>query len=298
MSLDDPAVQQALAEVSNSRDVPETPQTASSAPVTSTPVDNPFATSDPAEIWSAPPTRPKGRAPNDPQGKTVPFDCESVEDLEKHFRSHLENPKPDLPAEHTVLEFRFSVDAAFLINKDHLRADRTQLEAQWASFSGKTGISVLKALTYREGDDEGKRELKIKQRAIARACVEAIAKVDHFKYTYNNDWMSKEDRASRFSFYCNDSLWNRMRTVNSGNGRSKGKRAMKPVYDCKGYIAVKFSVTKQNLEVTYKHVPCHKTYEERAPPPRKGSKRRKWLELNDPHAYVSSGHSGFAHSLC
>ena len=65
-----------------------------------------------------------------------------------------------------------------------------------------------------------------------------------------------------------------------------GKRATKPVYDCKGVLSVKFSASKQSLDVFYKHIPVHKTYEERAPPPRKDSKRRKYLEENDPEALI------------
>ena len=61
-----------------------------------------------------------------------------------------------------------------------------------------------------------------------------------------------------------------------------GKGVRKPVYDCKGVIHVKFSAVKQNLEVQYRHIPLHKTYEERAPPPRNGSKRRKLMELYNP----------------
>ena len=58
------------------------------------------------------------------------------------------------------------------------------------------------------------------------------------------------------------------------------------MYDCKGVLSVKFSASKQSLDVFYKHVPVHKTYEERAPPPRKDSKRRKYLEENDPEALI------------
>jgi hypothetical protein len=81
-------------------------------------------------------------------------------------------------------------------------------------------------------------------------------------------------------------LLNKDRAAN-GKGAKYGKRATKPVYDCKGVLSVKFSATKQSLDVFYKHVPIHKTYEERAPPPRKDSKRRKYLEENDPEAIVS-----------
>lgn len=47
-------------------------------------------------------------------------------------------------------------------------------------------------------------------------------------------------------------------------------------------IHVKFSAVKQNLEVQYKHIPLHKTYEDRAPIPRRGTKRRRLMELYNP----------------
>lgn len=124
-----------------------------------------------------------------------------------------------------------------------------------------------------------------KQRAIAKCCVDSIQKTDGFRYSFHNCWNSREDDSYRFSYYCNDSLLNKDRAAN-GKGAKLGKRATKPVYDCKGVLAVKFSATKQSLEVIYKHVPIHKTYEERAPPPRKDSKRRKILEETDPEALI------------
>jgi hypothetical protein len=65
-----------------------------------------------------------------------------------------------------------------------------------------------------------------------------------------------------------------------------GQKVVKPVYDCKGVIAVKFSAVKQNLQVHYKHVSVHKSYEERAPPPRRGTRRYKLAELYKPKRYV------------
>jgi hypothetical protein len=124
-----------------------------------------------------------------------------------------------------------------------------------------------------------------KQRAIAKCCVDAIQKIDGYRYSFHNCWNSREDDSFRFSYYCNDSLLNKDRAAN-GKGAKMGKRATKPVYDCKGVLSVKFSASKQTLDVFYKHVPIHKTYEERAPPPRKDSKRRKYLEENDPEALV------------
>jgi hypothetical protein len=144
-----------------------------------------------------------------------------------------------------------------------------------------TSMSLLEALTSL-GDPKEKMR---KQRAIAKVCIDAIQKVDGYRYSFHNCWNSREDDSFRFSYYCNDSLLNKDRAAN-GKGAKLGKRATKPVYDCKGVLSVKFSSTKQTVDVFYKHVPVHKTYEERAPPPRKDSKRRKFLEENDPDALV------------
>ncbi|KAJ4357489.1 uncharacterized protein N0V89_002065 [Didymosphaeria variabile] len=141
----------------------------------------------------------------------------------------------------------------------------------------KVALSVLEALQPTPDPKEKMR----KQRAIAKCCVDAIQKCDGYRYSFHNCWNSREDDSFRFSYYCNDSLLNKDRAAN-GKGAKLGKRATKPVYDCKGVLSIKFSATKQSLDVFYKHVPVHKTYEERAPPPRKDSRRRKFLEENDP----------------
>jgi hypothetical protein len=140
-------------------------------------------------------------------------------------------------------------------------------------------LSIMEAL---QPTPEPKEKMR-KQRAIAKCCVDAIQRVDGYRYSFHNCWNSREDDSFRFSYYCNDSLLNKDRAAN-GKGAKFGKRATKPVYDCKGVLSIKFSATKQTLDVIYKHVPIHKTYEERAPAPRRDSKRRKYLEVNDPDA--------------
>lgn len=145
----------------------------------------------------------------------------------------------------------------------------------------KVNLSVVEALQPTSDPKEKMR----KQRAIAKCCVDAIQRIDGFRYSFHNCWNSREDDSFRFSYYCNDSLLNKDRAAN-GKGTKLGKRATKPVYDCKGVLSIKFSATKQTLDVFYKHVPIHKTYEERAPPPRKDSKRRKYLEETDPEALM------------
>ncbi|KAF9735001.1 C6 finger domain-containing protein [Paraphaeosphaeria minitans] len=141
----------------------------------------------------------------------------------------------------------------------------------------KRSMSILEALQPMPDT----RDKMKKQRAIAKCCVDAIQRCDGYRYSFHNCWESREDDSYRFSYYCNDSLLNKDRAAN-GKGAKLGKRATKPVYDCKGVLSIKFSATKQALDVFYKHVPIHKTYEERAPPPRKDSRRRKFLEEHDP----------------
>lgn len=143
----------------------------------------------------------------------------------------------------------------------------------------KVSLSIMEALQPTADPKDKMR----KQRAIAKCAVDAIQRIDGYRYSFHNCWNSREDDSFRFSYYCNDSLLNKDRAAN-GKGAKLGKRATKPVYDCKGVLSIKFSATKETLDVFYKHVPVHKTYEERAPPPRKDSKRRKFLEENDPEA--------------
>ncbi|KAF1951756.1 hypothetical protein CC80DRAFT_193370 [Byssothecium circinans] len=140
-------------------------------------------------------------------------------------------------------------------------------------------MSILDALQPTSDPKERMR----KQRAIAKCCVDSIQKIDGYRYSFHNCWNSREDNAFRFSYYCNDSLLNKDRAAN-GKGTKLGKRATKPVFDCKGVLSVKFSASKQTLDVFYKHVPMHATYEARAPAPRKDSKRRKFLQETDPEA--------------
>ncbi|KAF2741972.1 hypothetical protein M011DRAFT_472624 [Sporormia fimetaria CBS 119925] len=143
----------------------------------------------------------------------------------------------------------------------------------------RISMSVLEALAPTEDPKEKMR----KQRAIAKECVDAVQKADGFRYSFHNCWNSREDDSFRFSYYCNDSLLNKDRAAN-GKGNKLGKRATKPVFDCKGVLSVKFSAIKQTLDLFYKHVPIHKTHAERAPKPRKSSKKRKSVHEDDPDA--------------
>lgn len=220
------------------------------------------------------PRRKRGRIAKDPLNQTFLFECRDADDLETSLRDFLKDTTS--PPEHTTVEFRFPASAAFMVYPaGHSQAVKDPLQRIFS----KKAVSVVEALqpTYNPKDQIEK------QRSIAKICVETVAKADGFKYGFNNNWISKEDGASRFSYFCNDSSLNKARAGNpAASNRVAHKKAQKPVYECEGTIAVKFYNTKQMLEVLYKHIPCHESYAARAPIPRKGTRRRLLMEVFEP----------------
>ncbi|OCK87960.1 uncharacterized protein K441DRAFT_591556 [Cenococcum geophilum 1.58] len=273
----------------------------------------------PDGVWTHGPVQlARGRAAKDPHAQTTTYNVSSLDDFEASLREYLANP-PDQP-EHSECQLSFWIGASFMVSlaagqpmpqpPPQLQAPQgylpvAGLDTHYASTSNasghlqhaqhlanpaatlalpslpgqKTSMSILEALAP---TPDPKEKMK-KQRAIAKTCVDSIQRVDGYRYSFHNCWNSREDDSFRFSYYCNDSLLNKDRAAN-GKGAKYGKRATKPVYDCRGVLSVKFSAVKQSLDVFYKHIPIHKTYEERAPPPRKDSKRRRYLEVHNPEA--------------
>lgn len=223
--------------------------------------------------------RPRGRHAKDPLGQSICFKCQRVEDMETKLREYLDNPTGE--AEHTTLEFSFPVTAAFMVPKREPIGPQTpdkRIPYVYSAFN-KTAVSVIDALhTIKDP-----KEQALTQRSISKTLVESVQRADGYKYSFHNHWLSREDQASRFSYYCNDSMLNKGRAANEGAAKVRNSvKIRKPVYECQGLLSVKFSVTKMSLELHYKHVPVHPTYEERAPPPRRDSKRRKLLEIFHP----------------
>lgn len=233
-------------------------------------------TIQPSEKWNKT-VHPRGRQARDPLAQYVRFQCTGGDQMEALLHEYVGNPTS--PAEHTTIEFSFSTSSAFMVyTGEYLGGSQTRTNLY--GHLNRSALSVNAALS----PVDKKESLKM-QKSIAKTLVEHIAKADGYRYSFHNNWLSKEDGAHRFSYFCNDSTLNKGRAANEGAGMVN-KRKMKPVYDCAGTIHVKFSVTKQSLELHYKHVPCHKTYEERAPTPRKNSKRRKIMEVFEPDKLV------------
>ncbi|CAI6335685.1 unnamed protein product [Periconia digitata] len=270
---------------------------------------------------NAPVPLARGRQARDPQAKTVSYNVASMDDFDSSLRDYLNNPNDDPEHTDCQLSFWIGSEFLVPVppgqtvpqpqqQQQHLRQQQSSaiqpsnrvphLQSDPASNANpnintadnttngnnkkggkedvpRVSMSIIEALQPTSDPKDKMRN----QRAIAKCCVDAIQKADGYRYSFHNCWNSREDDAFRFSYYCNDSLLNKDRAAN-GKGAKLGKRATKPVFDCKGVLSVKFSASKQSLDVFYKHIPMHKTYEERAPAPRKDSKRRKYLEENDP----------------
>src|SRR5262249_7970872 len=159
------------------------------------------------------------------------FECANLQDLERNLRAFLDSPPAD--PEHSTCELTIWAGASFMVQVPVDAGAPSELSTQTVA------MSVLDALQPAGPDP---KETMKRQRCVAKVCVASIQKVDGFRYSFHNSWRSGEDDAYRFSFYCNDSLLNKDR-VASGKSGSSGKRAHKPVYDCKGVLSVKFSAT-------------------------------------------------------
>ncbi|KIW37935.1 uncharacterized protein PV06_09913 [Exophiala oligosperma] len=225
------------------------------------------------------PKRHRGRQAKDPLGQTVQFKCNKVEDLEEQLRNYLANPTGEHA--HTTLAFSFPVTTAFLIALREKKGNRPLHDKTPYSYShfNKTAVTVIDALQ----NIQDPKEQMFTQKGISKTLVDAVQEADGYHYSFHNHWISREDQASRFSYFCNDSVLNKGRAASEGLSKVKaGIVGKKQVWECEGVLAIKFSLTKMSLELHYKHIPLHPTFDERAPLPRAGSKRRKLMEIFHP----------------
>lgn len=234
----------------------------------------------------------RGRKPQDPNQVVIGASCSSEQEFGTQLRAFLADASHD--RHHVLFEATFPTSAAFLVDYGPAATGKAKSNSYkygpaFAPMLGQAqdghlarSMSVMEALT---NNPEEPKERMRKQRAIARAMENIVEKVDGYRYAFHNEWLARDNDAYRFSYFCNDSLLNKDRTLGGvkKNDANKVQRARKQVYDCQGYLTVKFSATRQCLEVLYKHIPLHMTYDERAPLPRVGTKRFQILELTDPN---------------
>jgi hypothetical protein len=248
-----------------------------SGPVPANPARHPKAKAPKAPkdaVWTnSKPPLPRGRAPKDPNASRAKFQCNSLLELETVLRSYLDS-SPANP-ERSTCEITLLATASLSLPKEALSSHPPN-KNQHTHESDVQPESVSEAVSVFADP----KDTMMKQRLISKLCILAIQSVDGFRYSFHNNWKSGEENAYRFSYYCNDSLLNKDRVAN-GKAGTQGRRATKPVYDCKGGISIKFSSTRQCVDVIYKHVPCHPTYAQRAPIPRKDAKRRAEWEAEN-----------------
>lgn len=171
------------------------------------------------ELWNKTVMLSRGRAPGDPHTRTVIFPCQDIEDLRTHLGDHLANPNPEYPPAHTTVEMIFPISAAFTVTNPFAENQPGPKLAQaplpMLSVYGtpnSTVISLVEAMTPMPDPRDNMK----KQRVIAKACLEAIQRADGNRYSFHNNWWSKEDEAYRFSYFCNDSILNKSRSAAGG----------------------------------------------------------------------------------
>lgn len=176
-------------------------------------------------MWNKTVVTSRGRAAGDPHAQVVSFQCQNLEDLEICLRDFLSSPKDAYPAEHTTVNLVFPVSAAFLVTNPFKQPPAgyqagvpptpvSKPVPPLYGDAGRTVISVMEAMTLMPDPKDNMK----KQRVIAKVCTDAIERADGFRYSFHNNWFSKEDEANRFSYYCNDSILNKGRAANGGVG--------------------------------------------------------------------------------
>lgn len=153
----------------------------------------------------------RGRAPKDPRAQTYTYQCTTLEEMEDQLRNYLQDPPGD--HDHSTADLVITGSAAFQVNlsqNEHYQPT-------------PTADSFATELTMADALDDGQHPVAAmnKQRAIAKACIEAVQRVDGYRYSFHNKWRSGEENAHRFSYYCNDSFLNKDRVAN-GKGAAQG----------------------------------------------------------------------------
>ena len=212
--------------------------------------------------------------------------CSSLQEFSESLAKLVEASYLAFIPELCSFDFQFAPHATFLV-------DLSKLPSLAQTLPKKAGVSssqsngpngrekepdlylVSAAGVMSLADIEADRVAK--QKAVARAIVNAVQEVDGYKYANARQHPLKEEEGVRIAFTCNDSQQNKDRAANTKEGRAseaanqgseeieggeEGKRkrpkSRLPTYDCKGAVNVKFSTKSQVLEVKYRHLMVHR----------------------------------------
>ena len=216
-----------------------------------------------------------------------PLLCASLADFSTKLTNALEaNDQAFIPEPcHQV--FHFHPTATFLVDLSHApslaitlpqkvanTADPVSADGANDKKKKKEGgkaqylLSAAGAMNIAEGD----ADRSAKQRAVARAIVDAVQDVDGYRYRRWYFSVLKEEKGWRGVFICRDSVQNKDRVANAQTPvvnedeendvaeevGKKQRKAVFPTYNCEGVVTVRLSSKSQVLEVTYKHLMLHR----------------------------------------
>ncbi|OCL05214.1 hypothetical protein AOQ84DRAFT_345127 [Glonium stellatum] len=203
--------------------------------------------------------------PRGPKSETT-YECRTLEALESYLQSEMESGSRSLIPETVAAEFLFGINSTITMPI----AQQENGSAAGSSTGLPQRIVSVEEAFCRKMDSKARVK---PQRAIAKSLVEAVQKLDGFRYTERQAWGHKNDDGTRFKFVCVDSLQNRDRVANIKARALKkqggedaensfveiaGSPSALPTYDCCGSIHVKFSIQKGCIDVIYRHTPIHR----------------------------------------
>lgn len=101
-----------------------------------------------------------------------------------------------------------------------------------------------------------------------------IQEIDGFRYTEHHAWNKDGSDGARYKYICLDSSLHRGRKsrakkkndavdADSSNNQNKDDGSRLPTHDCGGAIHVRFSTTREAVNVMYVHNPIHRDVESR-----------------------------------
>lgn len=170
----------------------------------------------------------RGRKAQDPHQHIIRVECNSQHDLEVSLRQFLEDESHDRT--HTLFEAALPVSAAFLVDYLPAGPGKSNSYKYGPAFAPAVGpakdghvarsMSVIEALEHTPHDA---KERMRKQRAMSRALETIVEKVDGHRYAFHNEWLARDNDAYRFSYFCNDSLLNKDRTLGGVKKNNEGK---------------------------------------------------------------------------
>ena len=202
----------------------------------------------------------------------------SLEEFSASLANLLEGSDQAFIPELCDFHLHFAPNATFLVDLSRLPSlEQTLPKKASGTRATETGekaqdLYLLSTVGAMNASDDTADRLA-KQKAVARAIVNAVQEVDGYKYQHARQRGLKE-QGSHLTYFCNDSQQNKERMANNtkkavatedapeeggeGGATKKKRNSILPTYDCKGAVTVKFDSKAQVLDVGYRHMMLHR----------------------------------------